>query len=350
MPPSTLATLHREPTRHAVFAAMDAEPIIRDASLGWVVTGAAATEALLQRTELRVVDYGAVYEALERRFDCSFANLRFAFRHLPLCLGEDAHRPARRRIAEFIGARRRVVAGNVPGLVARHMALLETRSELDLVGEVLAPLSLDLIAALTGIDVPDPEAIGRISVIFDPMMGLTKRQAIDRELRTLRDRIRESHDGPLGEDEEGVRLALFILGNDTLTGTLAESLHQLIRRHPGPLSAIPFPPVPNETAVAFVEREVGTPFDYGGVSFAAGERVRLMLQSLAYSSDPAARPRIFGVGAHACLGRQLSLEVWEEIGRRLARLPRQAGIVEATMRSDDFIFTYPRRLIASLRP
>jgi cytochrome P450 len=78
------------------------------------------------------------------------------------------------------------------------------------------------------------------------------------------------------------------------------------------LNEIDYPAAPPATGVLFVERIVPEPFEYQGATFRQGERIRILLQSFQYSGNQADRMRMFGAAIHACLGRQLSLEVWKK--------------------------------------
>jgi hypothetical protein len=115
------------------------------------------------------------------------------------------------------------------------------------------------------------------------------------------------------------------------------------------LSPSLFPQIPVETGVPYVERYATTALDLGGAHIQRGQRIRLMLQSIAYSDDVIGRTRMFGMGAHACLGRQISLDLWGCLGRKLGETAMSAEILEHTMRRSDFVFTCPDRLVVQFR-
>jgi cytochrome P450 len=100
--------------------------------------------------------------------------------------------------------------------------------------------------------------------------------------------------------------------------------------------------------VPFVERIVAEPFEYQGTTFRQGERIRILLQSFQYSGNPADRMRLFGAGIHACLGRQLSLEIWSLVTNRLAKIDARVDIRDYTLRDDDYVFAYPSRFLIAL--
>jgi cytochrome P450 len=341
-----ILTLHREPSRHAYFAGPAGHPAFFEPSLKcWVVSDPADVEAILQSRSFDVVTLHTAYESFQNISSQPFPNIIFALRHIPLGLNDEAHRDIRRRMAELIARRRGAVSVAVPGLVDKWFGPIETREEVDLVGEVLAPMVTEFIALVTGVDAAGIPDCRRASMIFDRMIGLRTRHELEQEVGALRTAIRSSLAPGAADVEEGLRLALFALGNDALIGTIGESLHRIFEANPGvALNAIQFPDWPVETGVPFVERVATEAFEIGGAVLSCGERVRVMMQSFAYSPDPADRERIFGAGVHSCLGRQMSVELWRAIVARLSRMHVSVEVIDHALREDNFVFTCPARL------
>lgn len=344
-----IVTLHRDEERHAYFAAVLPRPIVFEESIGcWLVTNPGDAQALLRSGHLHVANYGSIYESVAERSGYAFANLRFAFRHIPLCSDGAAHSAARRGLAEFLIARRADVAPVIPQMVIRRLASLERPGEVDLMADILAPLVTELIGAVTETEITDEMAVRRATIVFDRLIGLRKRIELDDEIGRIRAMIRRSHPDA-SEEVEGLRLALFVLGHDTLTGTLGETIFQVLRANSGlALREIEFPSVPSETAVPFVERTVVRPFEYADIAFEQGQRMRICLQPLVYSDDPVDRARLFGIGVHACLGRQLALDVWKHMIARLSQIDARLDVVSHTMRTEDFVFTVPQNVIVKV--
>jgi cytochrome P450 len=346
-----LHTVHRDAERFEFFAEARGSLVFFDQALDcWVASDPKQCAELLHSPRLAVSDYATAYETLSRAIGREFPNFLFAFRHIPLCLNHDAHRAARRRLAEIISRRRTAQNLAIPGLVARHFGRLKPDRDVDLMSEVLEPLVSDLIELLIEVPIKRKEALATASLVFDRLLGIRRRQRIEADLGVLRAAIREGLGPEADEDDVGDRLALCILGHDTLLGTLGESLHQIFRTQQGvPLSQIDFPTMPSETGVPVVERVVIEPVEVGGVRLAAGSRIRLLLQSLAYSSDPGDRAKIFGVGIHTCLGRQMSLDVWARATAYLHALPYVPEVMRYDARASDFSFTCPATLVVRFK-
>jgi hypothetical protein len=102
--------------------------------------------------------------------------------------------------------------------------------------------------------------------------------------------------------------------------------------------------MPPETGVPFIERIAINDFSDQGTRFNAGDGLRIYYQAFAYSDSPLERPKIFGVGSHLCMGKNLSLDLWREMTSALGKIPLYADIASHEWRTDDYIFLCPSQL------
>jgi cytochrome P450 len=231
------------------------------------------------------------------------------------------------------------VASVLPELVGRSFAPLAAAEEVDLLSEVLLPLIDAIMALLLGIDAESLWRFRRVPGIFDRMIGLRRRKELELEVGIARSALASQR-----EDADPL-FTLMALGHDALLGTIGESLHRLIAADPGRrLSEIAYPAVPIETGVPYVERVVKQAFELDGNSFRGGDRIRILMQAFAYSGSEQSRLHMFGVGPHACIGRQLSLDLWSRITAVLAQVRRRAEVVKHALRTNDYIWTCPSEL------
>ena len=287
----------------------------------------------------------------KQREGYAFPNLLFAFRYIPMCLNEADHRLARRRIAEYLAERRGVVTAAIPGIVENRIGILRKDGDVEVMRTIVDPIVKDVLGELNGVQPADRGSVRSASAIFDRMMGLKRRRALDNDLGKIRMLISRTLGATATEDDIGYRLALFVLGYDALAGTIGETLHHLFVANAGKkLSEIVYPAMPLETGVPFVERIAAEFFEHRGVSIAKGDRLRILLQSFQYAPDPADRVRMFGVGLHACLGRQLSLDLWARIAGQLSRIENRVEVLAHAFRTEDYIFTCPDKLLVAVRP
>jgi hypothetical protein len=69
---------------------------------------------------------------------------------------------------------------------------------------------------------------------------------------------------------------------------------------------------------------------------------------MAYSPNAEDRDRIFGIGMHTCLGRQLALDTWKQVVNRLSQLPLRTRVSLHKIRTTDYFFTVPQAVVIKL--
>ncbi|MEX0853304.1 MAG: hypothetical protein WD036_08505 [Bauldia sp.] len=338
LPRVRYVNLHRNPKRRAYFASH--RPGIQfDPGLdGWVVDEPTLVEKLLADRRLAAFDYAAHL----RQHEAQFENLAFLGRFMPMWHEGKAHRDRRRDVANLLGERRLELQAALPAFVSNRLRPLFDVGRVEVMSEVLAPLLEDIGTILMGAN-PRELGVDRISTVFDRFVGRRRLVRLDVEIGEVRAAIRRAV-AP-DEEREGLILVLLVLSYHSLLGTLGESLRHIFLNSGGvPLGETAIPPSPPESGVPFVEREIREPTTVRGHRLKEGDLVRLMLQSLAYSADPASHVGIFGVGTHACLGKRLATDVWVLVAAELARLKRIITVVEYAPRRIDLVFACPDRL------
>lgn len=342
-------TFHRSPERHASYRRGANRPEFDPVIKAWIVTEPSCCERLLASSDTRPATYSDDYSMLEKHLGVDFSNVLLAFLHIPMCLHDDEHRKARRRVAEHLADRRSDLSERMTESLKVHLAPLQQGGEIEIVSQVLEPLILHVTEPLT--DVPPAVAAEcrAVSTIFDKSIGPRKRQRIDAELGQMRAAIVRKLGLSSSESAIGLRLALSILGRDTLLGTLGESLYSVLDRNQGRrLNEIEYPQIPPETGVPYIERIAVKSFREQETQINAGDRLRLYLQAFAYSQSPVHHPKIFGVGGHLCLGKALSLDLWNGITSSLSEISLYADIVSHDLRKDNYVFLCPSHLTVRL--
>lgn len=335
------ADLHRRPDRRAYFTS-EHKGIAFDGRLRcWVVDDPDLVIEALRDPRIGSVDYIAGARQRGELLDAPLDNQEFAFNHIPIGWDGEDHAERRKAVARFMASRREPLEQGLPELVDRHIGRLDQDGEIELISAVLLPLLNDLTGLLIGIDIGADIAL-QISPLFDRLLSLRRHAAIDDAIGKARLVIRDQLGDSPAETQEGIRVALWILGYDAQLGTLGESLRMLFEAHSGEkLSAIPYPDIPPETGVPYAERDALADITIGDCAIAKGDRLRIMLQGFVYSDRPDRGTRIFGVGSHACLGRPLSLDLWRLVVERLSRIDRSVTYIDAAIRISDYVFVCP---------
>jgi hypothetical protein len=347
--PINFLTLHRCSIRHEYFSTNESrDPFFDAATKTWLITNPSHCKELLASANLRPASFAENYHTLQQRLGIDFSSLTFTFDHIPLCLYGDRHMRARRRASEFLVARKAALNARIPQAVATHFDALQREGRVEIMDSTVVPLILDIMSTVIDTDISVVDC-RNASLVFDQSIGVNKRRKIAAEIATLRDLISSRLGASATEDEVGLRLALVILGKDTLIGTLGESLYRLLELNPGRrLCEIDYPEFPLETGVPIIERVVVTPFKLATCNFVSGDRVRILMQTFAYTAEPRNRANFFGTGAHACLGRPVSMQLWNAITAFLSKVPLLAHVLAYYPRTSDYIFACPERLEVDL--
>ena len=188
---------------------------------------------------------------------------------------------------------------------------------IEVMAEIVAPLIRTVLGGIAGVQLGEDVPLDSISIVFDRLIGTRKRQKIEQALRRVADGLRAAPGWDKSDEEEAGVLALFVLGNDALRERSAKASTSCSGTEPGRrFSDIDYPEIPTETGVPYVERIAEEAFEQGGQRFEPGARIRVYLQAFAYAEEADAAD-IFGVGAHSCLGKPLSIDVWRRLTARL---------------------------------
>jgi cytochrome P450 len=346
-PPTTgWLALHTDRARER-FLRADAPPRYDEAARCWIVVRPDDVIAMLRSPRLRSMpSMEHTIGAVEKRYGIELPHLRFIVDHMPLLNEGEKHQNMRRTMAPYLAGRRAALQERLPQLVEKHLDPLRSCANIELMGDVLSPLVTELFWLLIEIEDGDCH-FDRLSVtrIFDRFVSVSWLKRIDEALGRIRQAICARHPA----DREAMLLDLIVLGRDSLLSSLGVSLARVllcqVRR---PLTKSDFPAMLPETGVAIAERFAVADFDLGEVKIRRGDWVRLYLQSFSYAKDSARQALVFGVGVHSCLGRQISLDVWTEIAKWLASLPRRLEVLPFQY-CETTVFAMPERLEAKLR-
>lgn len=335
-------TVYRQPERDDFLkSARVAPPFYDRAARAWIVVEPDRCRELLSAPGLLPAPALEHYRNMPSGFGEAFASVAFAFEHIPLSMYGERHAEARRRASTWIAARHQAIhawaAASLPG----HLEAFARPGRVELMAAVIRPLVRGLFATLVAVDLPGHLALDDVSLVFDKSIGMSRRVRLEVDMAALEAHLRDRMGPAASDDEVGMRLGLLVVGKDALVGTLAESLANLLEAHAGqPLGSIAFPKLPQRTAVPFVERIAMTALQAGGLDLAEGDRGRIVLQT--YGQGPAAEHhRFFGAGAHACLGRPLSIELWGAIAARLATLSTRVEVCRYELPLDSYVFNVP---------
>ncbi len=201
---------------------------------------------------------------------------------------------------------------------------------------------------IVGVHLPADLDLDQTSLVFDKSISLSRRTRLAHSLAKLRLHVREAMGPQASEEEVGMRLGLVVIGRDSTVGTFAESMVRLLRDAEGlPLNRIAYPKYAPQTGVPFVERIVDTPISAAGINFEPGMRLRIVLQTYSHS-PPDTHHRFFGAGAHSCLGRPVSIDLWSAFVRQLAQNSTTVHVLSYELATDNYVFNVPKRFVVEV--
>lgn len=341
--PYNYLTIYRQAERDEFLAsARKSRPSFDRVTRAWIVADPDLCRELLANPALYPAPALEHYRNMPSGFGDAFASVAFAFEHIPLSMYGERHAEARRRASTFIAGRHHAIRAWAEDKLPGHLGAFAQPGRVELMREVINPLVRELFATLVNTDLPDRLDLDHVSQVFDKSIGMSRRVRLEADMAQLEAHLRERL-GDIGEDEIGMRLGLLVVGKDALVGTLAESMSELFRDNANaPLDGMEFAKLPHRTAVPFVERIASAPVSVAGLDLVEGDRVRVVLQTYGHSPSNE-HHRFFGAGAHACLGRPLSIELWSAIAAGLSRMTSRVRVLDYQLATDSYVFIVPTR-------
>lgn len=334
-----LLSLHLSEARYAEFPA--AGQLFYSQELkSWISFNPETVVELLRDERLVVPEIIGPIQRMEARYKRSFPNLIFAARSIPLLINGQAHREIRRGLAEFVTEGRVRTTAVLPELMKRYIEPLNGQRQIEWISACLVPLVGELFRHLCNFPDPLPFPKLLITRVFDRFASLSTLSEVEQQVGQLRQRLSTS----APDIDPAVSFALLVLGRDSTLGTLATSLHSLLRQNlDRRIADIEFPDYPPETGVAIAERVATHAVTVGEETIAAGDRVRMYFQPISAAGSAVHKQNLFGSGAHSCLGRPISLDIWRIFVQTLGRFSGTVTSVAAEFEPNT-IFVVPRYL------
>lgn len=304
-----------------------------------------ATQKILKDERFQCVPIKNSHQEIGDALDLDFSDIIYAAANIPLCIKGQEHVESRKRLAKIVGARSKTIRAELPSRVAEHMSRLKTPGRHDMMQDVIIPLVdavfTDLVECEFEFDQENPMAR-----IFSNSMGVAKRRRLQKGLKELRASFHEQLNT---EDETAVgdRMALTILGHDATIGCLGRSLHAYFSG--SDKEKLTCPAEPTHTGVPFTFRMAQEDAGVDGFDFAEGDIARNAMLLLEEDDTKDSRMKYFGTGAHTCLGKPITLQLWGEILKFVKDL--DVCVVSFKMRElqPDDVFTLPEEFIVESR-
>ena len=177
------------------------------------------------------------------------------------------------------------------------------------------------------------------SQIFDLYLSLNRRKEVVTKAGAMLDTLTMAQNRL--STAPGYAAALKILGYNSIMGSLAGSILDVLSQAPGEqLCDISYPVALTQTGVPYVERFAAKDRRLADADIKKGDRIRLYLDPGAQRDHTNNGECNFGRGRHSCLGEDLSRWLWRALTDEFARLPLRFTVESAVRRKPDWVFTY----------
>lgn len=329
--------LHRSPDRWGFYAS--APPLSWSEQLScWITADRDLILAILKDEEFEVIDFKTETEKLGRRFGVDFGAAEGLLDQVPLGQEGPRHTATRKQGAMAIRQNSEIALKKFAEIVDEKLgSAFATNRNFNIVSEVFSPAVRALMSSVSGIRIDIEDGVDSLSLIFDRMLSLNRRKALNQRLET----VLASHAGACPIEDVTVRTALSVIGADSILGALAESFVHEIGRNPGkPMSRISWSEKLPVTSIPYVDRIMARTKVVAGTKIDRGQRIRLYLDTFQPDYPDRLDP-YFGVGRHTCLGKALSLKAWRILTAALGNIDRCVRIIDVQYRKSDFLFNTP---------
>lgn len=342
-----MLTLHHQPDRRERYAAL--RPFRFDESLGLIcVYDKDLIAAIFRSEDFRINAFADHYRTIADRTGLDLQASIDVLDHIPFSKEGDEHRRLRTEMTAVVSADSRK---NVAGMEKFAGDLTETLfvagADIEIVRHLARPIFYELFSRWLKVDEREFLKETNISQVFDGAMSLNRRKKVNHDLRHLTCAFAERRD--LIPTTPEFAVAMNVLGNDALMGTLALSLWHVFEQNPGArLCDIAFPANLPATSVPFIERVANRDVEMGELKVAKDQKVRLMIDATSRQVTGDEADLFFGKGRHLCIGKPMTLIIWRSVTKALSSLPLRFKLGEMRLRRGDYAFTYPEHAKLSI--
>lgn len=296
--------------RRAAFDAID--PKIwweRHVSPTLVIMDAAVAADVLRNPLFVMPDLPALVREVRNRHPLQVEHLQQTLALLPPFLEGAAHGRIRKLLGQYLAAMRPEIEAELPGVICALLDGLERPGNVDFVHELVVPLIRHVFSKLAGKELTDEIMAAKLIGIFEAGQSAGSLSKLDQMLCQVFDFLDSADQA---DDEFICRLCSIIFGVDNLISTLAENVASAFQRSDGAAPA-KLPPFPVESMLSVTYRRTTEATTIAGYAVQPSNLVRVQLEPFGYSPDKALNTGLFGVGRHACVGKQLSLDIWKHL-------------------------------------
>jgi len=335
-----LLTLHQQPDRRETYEQL--RPFSFDDRLGVLcVYDAEMIAAIFRSEDFRTNPFADHYRQIAERTGIDFQASIDALDHIPFSKEGEEHRRLRTDMNKVVSAQSREHITGMEAFIDDLAAkAFVAGSEIELTSQFARPIFFELFGRWLNVDEREFMEDSHCSQVFDGAMSLNRRKRVNASLNGLRCAFAERADRIPTTPE--IAVAMNVVGNDALMGSLVLSLWHVLEQNPGArLSDIAFPANLVATGVPFIERIANRDIEINGMKVAKDEKVRLVIDATSRQITGEEADLFFGKGRHLCIGKPMTLVIWRAIAKSLREIPLRFTLQDMKLRTADYAFNFP---------
>ena len=331
------ALLHRQETRFAYYA--EHGHLEWSTTLQcWLVYDLDLVLEVLKSRAFLAEDSVEESRMVSRGLKIDLSSTQMIFDKVPLALEGDQHAELRRQMAVEITGHAAAALQKVSEFAASAVPKFFAQREVFNIVECLfQPAVSIMMQELAGICLVDQLQDASPTQIFDRQLGASRRKIIEQKIKEIYAVALETYSPEIAK----MRVAMMLVGSDSMLGALAESFVYDVRRNgEEPLDLMHWSSKIPITSIPYVERIAKSDISLGGNMILNGQRIRVYLDAFK-STDDRENDIYFGAGRHVCLGKAVSQNMWSIFVEQFKKINRRCNIVDVKYRRVDFLFNLP---------
>lgn len=278
------------------------------------------------------------YQKIDDALGTDFSAIIEAFETILFSLEGDAHTKTRRLQTQLIARSGLNDIDKIRQIALPYLKQFEQPGQFDVIKQVISPIYGDFVFAIGQVSV-DISAYRNVVLPMSYEISMRERRQSNEEIMKLRKDMTKS-------SKDDVRMSLVISGNDPIHATFARCLKAIFEADdPQELLSFDTPPI---TGVPTVGRELtGSQWEdkyqksFDGLSY-------LDLSQFDQTSCPHEQRLRFGAGRHACLGKKISINLWQVMRDYLAELDLTKISVQSFNERDNRLVPTPFEFIVEI--
>jgi len=304
----------------------------------WITCDPSTIIFILKSNDFEVINYKKETVRLAHGLGADLFATANILGSIPLTQEGDSHAALRKQMAVELNQKSAAGPRELDCFAqAKISEKFDKNEKFDIASEIFAPFVAMLTSELSGICAAHFNGDVSLSQVFDKCLSVNRRKLLNNVI----DKMYTSAVQGSAADKASMRVAMMILGTDTLLGSIGESFIYSISTNPKKsMSEINWSEKLPITGVPYVERIANKSTVVSRIDVLKDQRVRVYLDAFR-SEGSDYEDLYFGAGRHVCLGRAVSQQAWQMLTSKFKKIGKNVSILQVRYRTSDYVFNCP---------